>query len=81
MHNKTPKASGGIHPGASEPSIVLVMGVGKTAPVITETVWALAHRNPPVIPHRLIVIIRHDAARFRDDPEELLQDATVLAAQ
>lgn len=35
---------------------VLVATVGTSPPVLTETVWALAHRSPPVVVDRVIVV-------------------------
>ncbi|MFN0077911.1 MAG: CRISPR-associated ring nuclease Csm6 [Prosthecobacter sp.] len=35
---------------------ILLMGAGTAVPVISETVWALAHEEPPVMPHRVVVI-------------------------
>ena len=43
-----------IHKPQSE--IVLLAVTGMSPAVLTETVWALARENPPVIPHRVVVI-------------------------
>lgn len=36
--------------------IVLLAVTGMTPAVLTETVWALAHAHPPVIPNRVVVV-------------------------
>jgi CRISPR-associated protein (TIGR02584 family) len=36
--------------------IVLLSVTGQSPAVLTETVWALAHEKPPIIPHRVVVI-------------------------
>ena len=36
--------------------IVLLSVTGQSPAVLTETVWALAHEQPPIIPHRVVVI-------------------------
>lgn len=36
--------------------VVLICTLGKTPQVITETVWALAHETPPIIPDEIIAI-------------------------
>lgn len=36
--------------------IVLVAGIGTSPAVLTETVWALAHQNEPVVPNEVVVI-------------------------
>ncbi|HNQ74175.1 MAG TPA: CRISPR-associated ring nuclease Csm6 [Verrucomicrobiota bacterium] len=36
--------------------IVLLSVTGESPGVLTETVWALAHEKPPIIPHRVVVI-------------------------
>ena len=35
---------------------VLVVGMGTSPAVLTETVWALAHSNDPVVPDEIEVI-------------------------
>ncbi len=40
----------------SENSIVLIAGIGTSPAVLTETVWALAHQKPSVIPDKIVVI-------------------------
>ena len=35
---------------------VLVLGMGTSPAVMTETVWALAHQSEPVVPDEVIVI-------------------------
>jgi len=36
--------------------VVLVAGIGTSPAVLTETVWALAHQNEPVVPNEVVVI-------------------------
>ena len=36
---------------------VLVVGMGTLPAVLTETVWALAHSNDPVVPDEIEVIL------------------------
>lgn len=36
--------------------IVLITGMGTSPAVLTETVWALAHQKPPVVPDEVVVI-------------------------
>jgi CRISPR-associated protein (TIGR02584 family) len=45
-------------PSAYKPrsEIVLLAVTGKSPAVLTETVWALAHEKPPVVPDRIVVI-------------------------
>lgn len=38
------------------PDHILLAVTGMSPPIITETVWALAHEEPPVIPLRVVVI-------------------------
>ena len=40
----------------SEKKIILVAGMGMTPAVLTETVWALAHQKPAVVPDEIVVI-------------------------
>ena len=40
----------------SEKKIILVAGMGMTPAVLTETVWALAHQTPAVVPDEIVVI-------------------------
>ena len=39
-----------------EPAIILFAVTGMSPAVLTETIWALAHAHPPVIPHRVIAV-------------------------
>ena len=39
-----------------QPSTVLLAVTGMSPAVLTETVWALANENPPVIPDRVVVV-------------------------
>lgn len=39
-----------------ESEIILLAVMGMSPAVLTETVWALAHAHPPVIPHKVFVI-------------------------
>ena len=36
--------------------VVLVAGIGTSPAVLTETVWALAHQDEPVVPNEVVVI-------------------------
>ena len=40
---------------------VLVAGMGTSPAVLTETVWALAHQEPPVIPDEIVVLATKSA--------------------
>ena len=40
----------------SDKRTVLVVGMGTSPAVMTETVWALAHQSEPVVPNEIIVI-------------------------
>lgn len=51
---KTRKASAKPKPG--EKQTVLICAVGTTPAIITETVWALAQREEPIIPDRVVAI-------------------------
>jgi CRISPR-associated protein (TIGR02584 family) len=42
-------------PGQQE-QLVLLAVVGMSPAILTETVWALAHESPPVIPDRVVVV-------------------------
>ena len=42
--------------GYRQSEIVLFSVTGMSPAVLTETVWALAHADPPVIPHRVIAV-------------------------
>lgn len=47
---------------------VLLAVTGMSPAVLTETIWALAHENPPVIPDRVVVITTLPGkARIEDD--------------
>lgn len=37
--------------------VVLVAGMGTSPTVLTETVWALAHQNPAIIPDEIVVLV------------------------
>jgi len=39
-----------------EIEVVLFAVVGMSPAVLTETLWALAHENPPIVPHRVVVL-------------------------
>jgi CRISPR-associated protein (TIGR02584 family) len=43
-------------PPSNAPRTVLLAVTGMSPAVLTETVWALAHEDPPVIPERVIVL-------------------------
>lgn len=40
----------------NDKKIVLVVGMGTSPAVLTETVWALAHQSDPVVPDEIVVI-------------------------
>ena len=40
----------------NDKKIVLVLGMGTSPAVMTETVWALAHQSEPVVPDEIVVI-------------------------
>ena len=44
------------HESAQGGQIVLLSVTGQSPAVLTETVWALAHEKPAIIPHRVVVI-------------------------
>ena len=44
------------HESAQGGQIVLLSVTGQSPAVLTETVWALAHEKPAIIPHRIVVI-------------------------
>lgn len=50
-----PPAKSAVKP-TPHSEIVLLAVTGMSPAVLTETVWALAHQNPSVIPHRVIVL-------------------------
>ena len=37
--------------------VVLVAGMGTSPAVLTETVWALAHQKPAIIPDEIVVLV------------------------
>ena len=41
---------------SNEKDVVLVAGIGTSPAVLTETVWALAHQKPAVVPDKVVVI-------------------------
>jgi CRISPR-associated protein (TIGR02584 family) len=42
---------------------ILLAVTGMSPPIITETVWALAHEEPPVIPLRVVVVTTQAGAK------------------
>ena len=56
----------------SETSTVLVALCGRSPAVITETVWALAHEHPPLIPDRVVIITTREGREAIR--RELLED-------
>ena len=36
--------------------VVLLAGLGPSPAVLTETVWELAHRTKPVVPHEVVIV-------------------------
>lgn len=53
--NKLAKAAFKASP-VGKAQVVLLSVTGMTPAVLTETIWALAHENPPVIPDRVVVV-------------------------
>ena len=54
---KTPaKMAADTSPPLRRPEVVLLAVTGMSPAILTETVWALARENPPVIPARIVVI-------------------------
>lgn len=52
----------------SESEIVLFAVMGMTPSVLTETIWALAHAKPAVIPHRIVVLTTtYGAGRIKSE--------------
>lgn len=43
-------------PGPARPDTVLLAVTGMSPAILTETIWALARENPPVIPSRVVVL-------------------------
>ena len=41
----------------NDKKIVLVVGMGTSPAVMTETVWALAHQKMPIVPDEIAVLI------------------------
>ncbi|MBX3733400.1 MAG: TIGR02584 family CRISPR-associated protein [Verrucomicrobiae bacterium] len=60
--------------GRDEPDPVLLAVTGMSPAVLTETIWALAHESPPVLPSRVIVVTTSEGRRelerqlFEPDP-------------
>lgn len=53
---------------ATSRRLVLVAGIGTSPAVLTETVWALAHRETPQVPDEIVVITtKTGKARLRTD--------------
>lgn len=53
--NKLANAASKASP-AGKAQVVLLSVTGMTPAVLTETIWALAHETPPVIPDRVVVV-------------------------
>ncbi len=53
---KAPPAKSDVRGETDARQIVLLSVTGQSPAVLTETVWALAHEKPPIIPHRVVVI-------------------------
>ena len=55
---------------------VLLAVTGMSPAVVTETIWALAHENPPIIPARVVVVTtaegRRELCRQLLEPQEAL---------
>ena len=41
---------------AGQKEVILFAVIGMSPAILTETLWALAHENPPVIPDRIVVV-------------------------
>ena len=53
---------------AASRRLVLIAGIGTSPAVLTETVWALAHRETPQVPDEIVVITtKTGKARLRTD--------------
>ena len=57
-----------------KPQIVLLAVTGMTPAVLTETIWALAHENPPVIPDRVVAVTTSRGKRLME--QELFTPAS-----
>jgi CRISPR-associated protein (TIGR02584 family) len=61
-------------PSQAEPEVILLAVTGMSPAVLTETVWALAHEKPPVLPKRIIVLTTSQGSQeiqrqlFQPDP-------------
>ena len=40
---------------------ILIAGIGMAPEVLTETVWALAHQNPPIVPDEVVAVMTKNA--------------------
>jgi CRISPR-associated protein (TIGR02584 family) len=49
--------------GYQKPEIVLLAVTGMSPAVLTETIWALARENPPVVPDRVVVITTTEGSK------------------
>ena len=62
-------------PMNSQPEIVLLAVTGMSPAILTETIWALAHEDEPMIPHRVRVIT---TAQGRDRLQRLFEPSDQL---
>jgi CRISPR-associated protein (TIGR02584 family) len=53
---RTPQPKSPLRAGHPAPQTLLLSVTGQSPAVLTETVWALAHEKPPIIPHRVVAI-------------------------
>ena len=51
----------------NDKKIVLVVGMGTSPAVMTETVWALAHQSEPVVPDEIGVFTTKNGKMLRGD--------------
>ncbi|MBE0542230.1 MAG: TIGR02584 family CRISPR-associated protein [Verrucomicrobia bacterium] len=63
---RTAKEASEVKPRATSSEIVLLAVTGMTPAVLTETVWALAHAQLPVIPNRVVVVTTRRGKEFME---------------
>lgn len=51
-----PRNPASTTPLSDDREFILLAVTGSAVAVLTETVWALAHERPPVIPRRVVVV-------------------------
>ncbi|VVM07197.1 hypothetical protein MAMC_01489 [Methylacidimicrobium cyclopophantes] len=62
-----PKAAEANPDSRSSREIVLLAVTGMAPAVVTETVWALAHEHPPVLPHRICILTTSAGKRCAEE--------------